>query len=251
MSDVEYEEVVGPEPQDVMDAALRPLWDEEPERHPLEDIKALWPELRWPVVNVLVEGPSIRNFSKDDLLYGPVIAVNHALAVPELEADFWATTDIPHNLWEWSKRYRTKKLRYFTTDQNVGVFGELLGPRQIRKVYTSHLTQMGIETDDGKPIILPTLITLLGWLWRLDVKRVRLFGCDMKGQGSPLSGDWSEKTTQLWDYRWRVERVLLAYTMRAYHDSGARIDRWPRTSPSRTRPPPPRRSAPESKATSS
>ena len=192
---------------------------------PIEDVVALWPEIPWPVVNVLVEGPSILELEQEDLLYGPTIAVNHALSIPGIRMDFWATTDNPANLWEWSQAYRTPRLRYFTTDQNVGAWGGLLG-EDIRKVYSTHLTQMGLHTPEGMPIILPTVITLLGWICRMGVKRVRIFGCDMKGTGSPLSGRWSEKVDAAWDSRWMVERTLLAYTMRAYRLSNARIERW-------------------------
>lgn len=162
--------------------------------------------------------------------------MNHALSIKAAEADFWATTDNPMNLWEWSEPYRTDGLRFFTTDQNLGVWSELLGKRGIRRVYSSHLTQMGLETPDGMPIILPTLITLLGWLCRQKVKHVRIFGCDMRGQGSPLTGPWRRKADPNWESRWKVERILLAYTMRAYRLTGARIERW-RTSPSPTRDP--------------
>lgn len=216
---------------------MTPPLQEEPEEIPCKPIKAisaLWPEVPWPVINVLVEGPSIKRFDREDLLYGPTIAVNHALSIPGLDADFWATTDNPMNLWQWSLPFRTEELRFFTTDQNVGVWHELLGKTGIRRVYSHHLTQMGLETPDGMPIILPTLIALLGWLSRQKVRRVRLFGCDMKGKGSPLSGGWAAKADPNWESRWKVERILLAYTMRAYRTSGMRIERWP-TSLSSTR----------------
>ena len=204
----------------------------------LKGIWTDWPETRWDMANVLLEGPSIRGFNPTELLIGPVIAVNHALSLPA-PVDFWATTDNPARLWAWSEPHRRENLRYFTTDQNVGVFSELL-PEHYTDVYSQPFTEMW--KDDGKPIILPTIIPVLSWLLLVGVKYVRLFGCDMWGSNSPLhsSEPWSEEDPNH-SARWKVERTLLSHAMREYRLRGARIERWPKEarcrnqSPSRTR----------------
>lgn len=193
-----------------------------------------WPETPWDAANVLCEGPSILDLDPTELLLGPIIAVNHALAV-EAPVDFWATSDSPRTLWAWSERHRRSGLRYFTTDQNVGAWQELLGD-EVTSVYSGDPTQMGLDEKTQAPVILPTLFPVLAWLLRLGVKDVRLFGVDMSGTASPIhsSEAWSPVSDEGHRWRWRVERVLLAHFTRLYRAKGARIERWnPRSRPSR------------------
>ena len=177
-------------------------------------------------MNVLCEGPSILGFAPEDLLIGPTIAINRAIALRTAPVDFWATTDNPHHLWEWSLPHRPERLRYFTTDQNLAVWHKLLGADGIRRVYTAEMTDMGLESDTGLPMTLPTLMPVCAWLLRLGCKRVRLFGCDMRGSGSPMSGDWAASEDRNWGSRWRAERVLLSHVFHLYRAHGARIERW-------------------------
>lgn len=201
----------------------------EPKRNPVDDLAGLWPEVSWPFANVLCEGPSILAFDPADLLKGPIIAVNRAIALRTAQAHFWATTDDPRHLWAWSEPYRPRGLRYFTTDQNLGVWQELL-QEDITRVYSTEMTEMGLDDDIGRPMTLPTLMPLLAWLLRLGIKRVRLFGVDMLGVGASIDGPgyepWEEKPDRKWDSRWLVERVLLSHVIRAYRAKGARCERW-------------------------
>lgn len=213
--------------------------------NPVDDLAALWPEVTWPYVNVLCEGPSIKQFSRSDLLKGPVVAVNRTICLQNAQAHLWATTDDPRHLWTWSEPHRREGLRYFTTDTNLLMWQQILG-EDIKKVYSTPMTDMGQDDADGKIMTLPTLIPLLCWLLRVGSKRVRLFGCDMFGFGGSVEGpgheEWSEKSDRHWDSRWLIERVLLAHVSRLYRANGARVERWNplRSSPSRTSLPPPR-----------
>lgn len=179
----------------------------------------------WPVANVLCEGPSIEKIDPDALLLGPTVAVNHALSVPGVRVDFWATSDDPMNLWEWSEKHRTAGLRYFSTDQNAHIWYGVLGDRISRLLYSVHMTTMGRD-ENGMLIILPTVIPLLAWLLRIGCKRIRVFGADMCGQGSPLVSEWKQDPDRHWRSRWAVERVLFAHAVRTARGMGARIERW-------------------------
>lgn len=193
-------------------------------RRSLKDICALWPEIRWPVANVLCEGPSFRTLDHQALLLGPTIAVNRAIAT-HVPVDFWATSDDPRNLWAWAEPYRHPALRYFSTDQNAHIWVDLLPGLELQKLYSTHHTEMGRD-EQGLAVILPTVMPTLAWLLRLGVKRVRLFGADMVGMGSPISGDWKRDPDRSWESRWKIERVLLSHVARIYRGRGARIERW-------------------------
>jgi len=191
---------------------------------PLKDVCALWPEVRWPVANILCEGPSIRDLDPRRLRLGPTIAVNRAIATPNVPIDFWATSDDPRLLWAWAEPFRHKKLRYFSTDQNVGIWLDLLGAN-LPKLYSVHMTPMGRD-EKGLAVILPTVLPVLGWLLRCGVTKVRIFGADMLGMGSPISGDWKSNPDAEWHGRWIIERTLFSHAARTYRARGSRIERW-------------------------
>lgn len=196
------------------------------ELDPAAHIAALWPEIPWGSVNVLCEGPSIERLEKHHLLKGPCIAVNRALKLAETHrVDFWATSDAPALLWEWSTPYRQPGLRYFTTDHNIVLLEGLLGRRGLGKVYTAPHVEMG-ENDKGL-VILPTIIPVLGWLRRQGVRKVRVFGADMTGHGTPLEGNY-EVSSKRSHGRWKVERVLFSSAVRAFRSEGGRVERWPK-----------------------
>ena len=197
---------------------------------PVNDIAACWPEVSWPYVNVLCEGPSIKDFDRADLLKGPIVAVNRAIALQAAPAHFWATTDDPRHLWAWSEPYRAKGLRYFTTDTNLLWWQDILGETGLSKVYSVEMTDMKQNDENDRITTLPTIMPLLCWLLRLKVQRVRIFGCDMSGIGGSVDGpgyvEWLDKPERSWDSRWHVERVLLAHVTRLYRTTGARVERW-------------------------
>lgn len=189
-----------------------------------------WPERPCSCANVLCEGPSIKDFLPKNLLMGPVAAINHAISVPGVQVNVWATTDRPTNLWGWSEPYRHPSLKFFTCDQNMGCWQELLGEEGVRRCYTAIPTQLfGLVNQEDEAVILPTLMPLLGWMDRLGVMRIRLFGVDMSGWGSPIGHEPYtdiEKPGETW--RWTVERTLLSLAIRRYRARGARIERWNR-----------------------
>jgi hypothetical protein len=73
---------------------------------------------------------------------------------------------------------------------------------------------------------MPTLFHALVWLIQVGVKHVRLIGCDMTGTDSPLMATWSTETNEDFRYRWALERIMLAHTIRQYRARGARLERW-------------------------
>lgn len=176
-------------------------------------------------MNLLLEGPSILWAQERDLLFGPVVAVNHAICL-DVPIDFWATSDNPNKLWEWSEPYRTPDLRFFTAgDKNLLLMLDLVEDSQ--RVYGRGETVIGTDHEKRGNIILPTVIPVLAWLLACGAHRVRLFGCDMRGTHSPLhmSLEFTEDDPHS---RWIVERSLLAHAYRQYRAQGARIERWNR-----------------------
>lgn len=190
-----------------------------------------WPEKGEEKVNVLCEGPSIQRLEREDLLPGPVVAINHAISLSsKLPIDCWATVDDPKKLWRWSKRYRPRELKLFTTENNLGFWAKLLGEGGFnKKMYAWVPTYMEhLATPTEKAPVIPTVITVLSWLASLkDTKHVRLYGCDMRGSESPLSpGGFSEEEDIGWQYRWAIERHFISLMTKKYRASGKRLERW-------------------------
>jgi hypothetical protein len=193
-----------------------------------------WPESPEGSVNVLCEGPSLALLEPANLLHGPVVAVNRALAVSsEVPIDCWATVDQPSNLWEWARPHLGADQALFTVYNHVGFWEDAIGHDGINsRLYAWPPTFMGpTETDEGfhddrgRPPLVPTLFHVLAWLSSLvGTKRVRLFGCDMRGSGSGES--FSEAMDMGWVFRWRVERRMLALSTRHCRARGQRIERW-------------------------
>lgn len=196
-----------------------------------------WPEEPLPFANVLCEGPSVLEARPEDLLPGPVLAVNHAIALSStLPVDCWATVDDPRNLWEWGREHLHRTTKLLSTENNLPVWHRLIGMRSVnRRLYASSPVFMeavpetgeGYIGEDGKPPLLPTVVHALGWLRKVGARHVRLFGCDMGGQGSPLSPiPYREEASEQSNFRWGVERALIGLSMKHYRREGLRLERW-------------------------
>jgi hypothetical protein len=192
---------------------------------------AQWPEVPSECVNVLCEGPSIRDLKPEHLLPGPVVAVNHALSLSGLvPVNVWATIDDPKLLWAWAQPHLHGKAKIFSTENNIKFWYDLLGEDGFNErlycwvpTYMEHLA-----TPEIKAPVIPTVTTTLAWIGNMPaVKRVRLFGCDMVGSNSPLSEEaFSEEEDIGWEFRWDTERTLLALMTKKYRERGKRIERW-------------------------
>lgn len=196
-----------------------------------------WPERREANVNVLCEGPSISSLRADDLLPGPVVAVNHALSLSgDIQVDFWATIDHPKNLWEWGQSHLHPACRLFTTENNLLFWLELLGSMEAvsERLYALKPTFMEATEDEpaflddnGRPALIPTVIHVVSWLYQIGVERVRVFGADMRGSGSPLAFvPFSPVEDDGWRFRWAAERCFFALSQKKYRESGRRLERW-------------------------
>jgi len=205
-----------------------------------------WPEEPQPLVNVLCEGPSIEDVRWTDLLPGPTVAVNHAVALSQtLPVDLWATIDHPEILWSWAARHLHEKARLFTTTNNLMFWQDILGDGIAERLYAWEPTFMvsvngspEVKGENGVPAVLPTLIHVLAWLSSLaGTKHVRVFGADMRGSWSNLSAvPFSASEEGGWDIRWAVERKLFALSTQKYRSRGQRLERWdPPSSDTRNR----------------
>lgn len=199
-----------------------------------------WPERREANVNVLCEGPSILDFDPANLLPGPVVAINHTLSMSDRVAvDFWATVDEPKILWDWAQPHLHPACKLFTTENNLGFWGDILGMEVAsERLYAKAPSYMektewhpAFLGENGHPALLPTLTHVLGWCHALGAN-VRVFGCDMVGSDSPLSiAPFSEREDEGWKFRWAIERSLFALSTKKFRASGKRLERWaPRSS---------------------
>lgn len=194
-----------------------------------------WPERRERFVNVLCEGPSILEFDPSQLLPGPAVAINHALSLSDrVPIDFWASVDEPSILREWAEPHLHPECKLFTTENNLAFWGDIIGLEAASTRLYAKAPSYMVATDEhpamlganGHPALLPTLTHILGWLWHLDCD-VRVFGCDMRGAESPLSiAPFSEDEDEGWQFRWAVERRLLALSTKKFRASGKRLERW-------------------------
>ena len=189
-------------------------------------------------MNVLCEGPSIEALRPEDLLPGPTVAVNHALSLSgKVPIDFWATVDDPDLLWAWSERHRHEQVKLWTTENNTPYYQDFLGEAWEGRLYVWVQTFMEhLKEGDKKPPVIPTVVALLGWLSNMPgVEHVRMFGCDMVGTDSPLAAaGYSPDEDIGWEYRWIMERQLLALAFNKYRLQGKRIERWAKV-PQRSR----------------
>lgn len=193
-----------------------------------------WPEEPQKAVNVLCEGPSVLEIRKADLLPGPIVAVNHALSLDGLQGlqvDLWATSDHPETLRQWSLPFRRPGLRYWTTDPNLHLWAiqeEIVSQGLLYSVDETVMEHL----ESGQMTVLPTLFPLLAWLQRVGTERIRLFGVDMEGSGSPIGHEpWVSEAecstwNTVWGWRWGVERTLLAHSIRALRARGVVCERW-------------------------
>lgn len=212
---------------------------------------------------MLCEGPSLLGARQSDLLPGPVIAINHALAVSyRLPVDFWASVDSPKNLWEWAQPHLHPETKLFSTVNNVLIWHEVLQDSIVPRLYApddERLRELfgddGSDTtlaevmgdrlyamdptymDDwpdvnGRPALLPSVVFVLAWLASFpEIEEVRLIGCDMRGTNSPLSVEpYSEEEEDIgWVRRWQVERTFISLVTKEYRRRGKRIKRWDKT----------------------
>jgi hypothetical protein len=206
---------------------------------PLEPTCAsTWPGKAHRHVNVLLEGPSIRELDVNDLMDGPVVAVNRAILLSDrIPIDCWATVDQPSNLWGTCKEHLHPETTLFTSGNNLSMWEDLIGDEVYQRMYSWNPTYMGATDDDpegffdcdGRPPLMPTIFHVLPWLSFLEgTEHVRLFGCDMRGAGAALGDQepFTEEGHAGWKFRWDVERRMLALSTKKFRERGQRIDRW-------------------------
>jgi hypothetical protein len=188
--------------------------------------------------NILADGPSIELVREEDFLEGPVIAINLSirLLAQGIPISIWAAVDHPDLLWEWAKDYLilNPKIEFFVVDNHIGAWNEVVDCTRLYSMKTPFLGE--IRQQDGKRTLLPTLHTLLAWLWQQEYEHVRIFGADMRGSGSqghfaeggewPNGMQWTPVEDEGYRQRWIVERIALAECMRLYRSKGWRVERF-------------------------
>lgn len=158
------------------------------------------------------------------------MAINRAIQFSDtVPIDFWATTDDPRNLWTDYQECLHPTTRLFSTRNNLMVWNSLLP--DIQRLYHWEPTFMEdlVVGDELAPLI-PTLFPVLAWILRQGTKEVVLLGADMIGSGTP-GIDFRPVADDGHEYRWLVERRMLALSMRRYKAQGSRIVRWSKSKP--------------------
>lgn len=181
--------------------------------------------------SVLCDGPSIEHLRPEDVEGTAVVAVNCTIALVQrgIPIDIWATTDCPARLWGWSAPHRAllPDLELFTTDNYILTLHYQHGV-PIEKIWAVPPPYMGEHrAKEGHRIVLPTLFTVLSWLYKLGQSPVRVFGADMRGTGSPLASwnPWRPEESEGVRWRWGNEREALAHAARLYRSRSLRLER--------------------------
>ncbi len=195
-----------------------------------------FPEKVYRQATIVCEGPGACEASPLELaqalLDGPVIAVNRAIALSDrIPIDFWAMMDEPKMLWDWGIEQAHASVKFLSGDDypNIWLWRELLGEDCGGRLYVRSPTYMEALAEvsvDGAAPMMPTLFHVFAWLLQVGVKDVRLIGCDMRGQGSPLSPEWSPIEDEAHQLRWGIERFMVARSIKEYRKRGARLKRW-------------------------
>lgn len=166
----------------------------------------------------------------ENLLPGPVVAVNHAIKIShKIPVDMWASVDAPAALYGRHSLEHNKSIRFLSTEDCAILWRDLLGANGIRRVYVWPEKLMKDFLDErGLPPKMPTLVTTLAWTFKQGARHVRVFGSDMTGTGSPLAEDepWNPETSEINSFRWAIERKLFAEAQKRYRADGRRLERW-------------------------
>ena len=177
--------------------------------------------------NIICEGPSAVAATQADMLDGPTVAVNMAIRACHqgIQVDCWAMEDDPRLLWKY-------------VQDCLPQFKMVWGALDFREVWESfgykpdHLflweqTRTMGKTDKGDDMVLPTVFIALMKAKVHGAERIRLFGADMEGSGSPYTSwrPWAEDACGL-AHRWENERLVLARAYRRLRGDGCRLERW-------------------------
>ena len=195
-----------------------------------------FPETKYRSATIVCEGPGACLAGALELnqacLPGPIIAVNRAIGLSDrLPIDVWATMDDPLMLWEEWKGSLHEKAKLFSGNDfpNIWRWRMILGEDGSGRLYTrtpTYMEDFKDFTDTGEAPMMPTLFHVLAWCLQVGVKEVRLIGCDMRGTGSPLAGNWDAEEDTTYKIRWEIERRMLALSTKEFRKRGARLERW-------------------------
>lgn len=185
--------------------------------------------------NVLCPGPSAPSIRQQDLLDGPTVAINAAIAT-DLPVWCWAMTDNPYNLYEsFPQAYQRRDLWFFTLDCWLWHW-ERLGV-EVTRLFSVEAIQIMLPDANGemRPVLsrrghrggMPTIIKVLGWLVScLGAREIKILGADMHGKGSPWTPycRWQPSPQEDSD-RWELERFLVSRAIRKAREFGCTVYR--------------------------
>lgn len=143
---------------------------------------------------------------------GAVIAVNNAILLPNLRPDYWAVQD-DLKRYDGVTTYRPPTVLLAGSFANAP--GWWNGPWLSLETEPAliDLFQRGVTYSHA----LPTTVVAALWAVRQGYDPVTLYGCDMQGEGSPLT-PWAPymPDSTKWDERWARERDLVEHVERLW-----------------------------------
>ena len=190
------------------------------------------PEGDWPFANVLADGPSVLETREEDLLPGPVVAINCSLRMSSfLPIDVWASVDAPSHLWDAVNGHLGEDVDILSTGNNVQAWADRVDVGRLLIVEPTYLEEEGtfLRDERGRKLMMPTIIYVLGYLRKYrNSSHVRIFGADMQGTNGPLHPflPFEYANDEAATMRWDMERKILARATRLYREEGRRVERY-------------------------
>lgn len=144
---------------------------------------------------VLARGPSLLRCTPDDVLEGPVLAINAAIEHRCIPAQFWVCLDEPSNAYpaiaDNPEPWRPNPAPVLVTRQGAAA-------------YWARVPTAGMFVHDGR--YKWSIILALWHAQKIGATRVRVLGADMEGRNyayGPPGGFVPHE-------RWKAERAALA-----------------------------------------
>lgn len=176
--------------------------------------------IRLKALNLVAEGPSAIKLLRSDLIAGaPVLAINAAVSIHrhlKIPVHIWAVEDRPQNLWDWAVPYLPEpgRLILFGNEQHRQAWMD----RGFSKEAMFLAAPGMVQEDSGALSIMPTIYAALLKAHAVGAKRMRIFGSDMVGQGSPFTpwNPWRPSPSVGEEVRWEKERAVMAHCQRQF-----------------------------------
>lgn len=189
--------------------------------------------------NIISGGASMLQLTKDDLLDGPVVAVNRAIQVSNvrnIKVDIWAAWDDPdrepvspegNTPWSLYQPYVPDyRLMMWVALEHLGAWIQRMYMRSAFAVMPGAIFQTGF-LPEGKHACktVPTVFLVVEEAIKWGAKRIRLLCADMDGNENPTRLGTNPQPVP-WEGRWAYEKDVLAAFQKALPKKGVQFETW-------------------------